>query len=274
MNRRFNYLPAWVLAGFLAVLSLCGRATIAAPPLTPDQILQRAVERAVSATTRESRPNYAYSRHTILEDLDTKGRIKDHKDKVFDVSVEGGLTFLKLIELNGQKLSAADLKKENEREAAERQKLMDGKPGKRGDERENFLTMDLVRRFHFALSGQQDLNGRQAYVLVFDPKPNLPVKTLTDRFVNQMAGTVWIDAEDFEIARAEVHLQGEVTLWGGIVGTLKHCRYTLERIRLGDGTWFNQTSHGIFEGRKLLEPMMIRTRSEASDFHRVPVTVD
>ena len=210
----------------------------------------------------------------MLEDLDTKGRVKDHKDKVFDVSVEGGLTFLKLIELNGQKLSAAELKKENEHEAAERQKLMDGKPAKKGDERENFLTLDLVQRFHFTLSGQQILNGRKAYVLVFEPKPNLPVKNLTDRFVNQMAGTAWIDAEDFEIARAEIHLQGEVTLWGGLVGTLKHCRYTLERTRLADGTWFNQMSHGIFEGRKLLEPMMIRTRSEASDFHRVPVTVD
>jgi hypothetical protein len=100
----------------------------------------------------------------------------------------------------------------------------------------------------------------------------MAVKKLTDRFVNQMAGTAWIDAEDFEIARAEIHLKAEVALWGGMVGTLRHCRFTLERTRLTDGSWFNSYSHGIFEGRKLLEPMLIRTRSESSNFRQASAT--
>jgi hypothetical protein len=111
------------------------------------------------------------------------------------------------------------------------------------------------------------LRGRKTYVLTFEPKNDLPVKKLADRFLNQIAGTVWIDAEDFEIARAEIHLKSEVTLWGGVIGTLRHCRFTLERTRLPDGVWFNSSSHGIFEGRKLLEPMLIRTHSESTNFH-------
>lgn len=274
MNRLFTQIPALRVAVLLAFLPFCARASVTEPALTADQIMQKAVARQALSALHGSRTNYAYSRRTSLEDIDTKGRVKDHKDKVFDVSVESGLTYLKLIELNGQKLSASALKKENDREAAERQKLMDAKPGKKGDERENFLTSELVQRFRFTTTGQETVNGRSAYVLVFEPKPNLPVKSLTDRFINQMAGTVWIDAEDFEIARAEVHLQSEISLWGGFVGTLRHCRYTLDRTRLADGTWFNQTSHGIFEGRKLLEPMMIRTRMEASDFRPVPPAID
>ena len=96
---------------------------------------------------------------------------------------------------------------------------------------------------------------------------------MTDRFLNHIAGTVWIDAEEFEIAKLELHLQGEVTLWDGLIGTLRRGSYTLERIRLPDGAWFNHSSHGAFEGRKLTEPLLIRTRSDSNNFRRQDVAM-
>ena len=257
----------------MVALPLTGLAAKASTVLSPDEIMSKAVERAESATSRESRPNYLYTKRTVTEDLDLQGRVKDRKEKLYTVSVEAGLSYLKLLQFNGQNLSAAELKKQEEREAAERQKMLDAKPGKKGDERENFLTAELVQKYNFSLIGEREINGRMAYLLSFDPKSNLPVKKLTDRFANQMAGMVWIDTEDFEIARAEVHLKAEVALWGGMVGTLRHCRFTLERARMPDGVWFNSDSHGIFEGRKLLEPMLIRTRSESSNFRRASLAM-
>jgi hypothetical protein len=272
MNRLRHSWSALVAMLFVA-LSASGWAT--AMSLTPsaDEIMAKAVARAESPVNHVSRPDYSYTKKTITEDLDSKGHVKDRKERVYEVSVESGLSYLKLTQLNGQSLSTAELKKQAEHEAADRQKIADAKPGQKGDERENFLTADLVQRFNFSLGGEQVINGRNAYVLSFDPKPGMPVKKLTDRFVNQMAGTVWIDAEDFEITRAELHLKGEVALWGGVVGTLRHCRFTLERTRLADGSWFNSLSHGIFEGRKLLEPMLIRTHSESSNFRQASATV-
>ena len=267
MHRAFGHIRV-VLAGLLAAFPLMGLAATAGSALTPDEIVHRAVQRAESPASHELRPNYSYTKHTVTDDLDATGHIKARKEKLYSVSVEAGLSYLKLLQYNGQNLSAAELKKEDERDAAERQKMLDAKPGHKGDERENFLTAELAAKYNYTLVDEPSINGRLAYQLAFEPKPNLPVKHLTDRFANQMAGRVWIDAEDFEIARAEVHLKSEVTLWGGMVGTLRHCRYTLERTRMADGTWFNSDSHGIFEGRKLIEPMLIRTRSESSNFHR------
>jgi hypothetical protein len=255
-----------LLAGLFVAFGVSG-ATTMTPALTPEEIMAKAVTRAESITTaREARPDYFYTKKTITEDLDSKGHVKERKERLYEVSVAAGLSYLKLLQLNGQNLITAELKKQAEHEAAERQKLSDAKPGQKGDDRENFLTAELVQKFNFSLSGQQVINGRNAYVLTFVPKSGLGVKRLTDRFVNQMAGTAWIDAEDFEIARAEIHLKAEVSLWGGMVGTLRHCRFTLERTRLADGSWFNSYSHGIFEGRKLLEPMLIRTHSESTNF--------
>ena len=273
MDRLLYNSRALVLAGLFAVSQVSGWAATPQAGLSADAIMQKAVERADSPATRIARPHYFYTKHTVTEDLGTSGRIKNRKEKLYEVSVDAGFSSLKLLQLNGQNLSSAALKKEEAQETAEREKMLDAKSSKKGDERENFLTAELVQKFNFTLVGERVLNGRNSYLLNFEPKSDLPAKKITDRFVNQMAGTAWIDAEDFEIARAEIHLKAEVTLWGGMIGTLRHCRFTLERTRLPEGVWFNSFSHGIFEGRKLLEPMFIRTRSESTNFHRASLAL-
>ncbi len=248
-------------------------ATTQTPALSADQIIQKTVQRAASLEVRNARPNYHYTKHTVTEELDLKGHLKDRKEKLYDVLVESGLSYLKLLEFNGQALSPAESKKQEERELAERQKFTDAKPDKKGDDRENFVTPDLIEKYNFTLVEQKVFNGRTTYLLSFEPKDKLPVRKLTDRFLNEVAGTVWIDSQEFEVARVEAHLKGEVALWGGMIGTLKECAYTLERTRLADGAWFNSFSHGVFEGRKLLEPMVIRTRSNSSNFRRVTLAL-
>ncbi len=261
----------FVLAGLLVAGGLClARAELPPTTLTGDEIMRRAAARAELSVNSSNRPNYEYHKHTVTEELDRKGRLKEHKEKLYDVEVRAGLSALSLVQVNGQPLPPAELKKQQERDAAERAKLVDAKPGQKGDNRENFLTAELVAKYKFTLVEQKMVKNRLTYVISFEPKSaNLPIKSVTDRFVNHLAGTVWVDAEEFEIARADLHLQNEIELWGGIIGTLRRCDFSLLRIRLPDGVWFNSFSHGIFEGRKLLEPMMIKTMSESTDFHRL-----
>jgi hypothetical protein len=262
---------ALVWAGFFMAALVPVKAAQA--PLSPEQIMLKAVERSSNVNALHARPNYFYDKRTVREDLASTGALKERTEKNYEVTVESGMSYLKLVRVNGQLLPPSEQKKQNEREIAERQKMTDAKPGQKGDERENFLTAELVSRYQFTLLGQKIVNGRNAYVLSFKPKSSgLPNHKLTDRFLNQIAGKVWIDAADFEIARAELHLQSEVALWGGLVGTLRDCNYTLERIRLEDGSWFNHSSHGYFEGRKLFEPMSIRTSSESDHFRRATQT--
>jgi hypothetical protein len=275
MNCLLPYNRMFVLTGLLLGNLFSGTAVRAEALLPADEVVRRAVERAESPDTRFARPDYEYRKHTITEELDKKGHLKEHKEKLYHVLVEAGLSSPRLLQVNGQNLSAEDLKKQQERDAAERAKLVDAKPGKKGENRENFLTADLVDKFKFTLVEQKLINNRLTYVLTFEPKSaDLPVKKITDRLVNHVAGTVWIDAQEFEIAKADIHLKCEISMWGGIIGTLRRCDFTLLRTRLPDGIWFNSFSHGIFEGRKLLEPLLIKTMSESSGFHRVALAKD
>jgi hypothetical protein len=266
-----SYCPLPVLIGlFLAGLSVPAVHAQTNSNLSADDIIARAVERAQSPANHALRPPYRYAKHTVFEELDSQGRLKERREKLYDVRVESGLTRLKLVELNGEPLSATEQQKRDAEDLAQRQKMTDSSSAKKSDERENFLTADLVARYKFTLLHERMLDGRDTYEIAFEPRSaKLPINHLTDRFLNQVAGTVWIDAAEFEIARAEIHLQGEVTLWGGMVGTLTQCSYTLKRVREPDGVWFNGDSHGFFAGRRLLEPMMIRTRSDSTGFQKL-----
>ncbi|EEF60902.1 hypothetical protein [Pedosphaera parvula] len=264
-----------VLAGSLLVGLLASTTVHGQTSLTADEIMQRAVKRSESNEVRDAKPNYAYTKHTVTEEMDSKGHVKEHREKIYQMLVESGWTSAKLVQLNGQSLSTEELKKQEEKEAAERQKYTDSRLNKKGDNRENFLTFDIIERFKFTLVEEKEFNGRPTYVIVFQPRSaDLPVKKITDRFLNQVGGTLWVDKQEFELSKIDAHLQNEVALWGGMIGVLRKCNFVLERTRMPDGAWFSSASNGVFEGRKLLEPMKVLTKSESTNFRKLSLARD
>jgi hypothetical protein len=167
--------------------------------------------------------------------------------------------------VNGRAPAASDLKKQAENESNAQQ--MTGSKSKKAENRENFLTPEIVARFDFTLVGETNFNGRATNQVAFQPKNPAPQSHhMIDRLLDRISGTVLIDAEEFEIARAELHLGSEVNLLGGVVGSLKKLVYSMTCTRLDDGLWFKTSSFGDFEGRKLIDAMRIKTSSKAINF--------
>jgi hypothetical protein len=258
-----------VLAGLTLCFALAAPATSrAATALTAADVVQKAVERG-QQDQQGTVPDFTYRKLTLTEELDNAGKVKERREKVYEVAYRGGLSHASLLQVNGHAPSEADLKQQSDNEMSLRQLTGEAKSA-RGDNRENFLTTELAARFDFKLLGQTNLNGRTAYAISFQPKnPLPPVHRLVDRLLNQLSGTLWIDADEFEVARAEVSLRSEVNLLGGIVGSLKKLTYTLERTRIADGVWFSTLSRGEFQGRKLLDPTHIKTKTQSVHFHRL-----
>jgi len=265
---RFGRLTA-ILCSSLAFFALLGQSPVrASDALTTSEIIQKAVDRG-QQDQQGSVPDFIYRKLTVTEQLDTAGKVKEHREKLYEISYRDGLSHAKLLQVNGHAPSEADLKQQSDNEMSVRQ-LTGEKKQSNGDNRENFLTTELVARFDFTLVGKTNLNGRTAYQIAFQPKnPQLPVHHLVDRLLNQLSGTLWIDTDEFEVARAEVSLSKEVNLLGGIIGSLKKLSYTLERTRVADGVWFSTLSNGDFLGRKLLDPTHIKTKSQSVHFHRL-----
>jgi hypothetical protein len=264
--RSILFAKLWLVLLLVASLGGFEASLLAADSaLSADEILRNAVHRA-QQTENTGVAAYTYTKLTVTEELDSAGKVKERKAKVYQVSFRDGSSYLKLIEVNGHAPAEADRKKHTENEINMRQMLGQSKAA-RGDKRENFMTPELVSRFDFQLVGQSVVNGRPAYKLKFHPKdPEPPVRRIIDRLLNRISGTIWIDVEEFEIARADIYLSSEVNLLGGVVGSLKRLAYTITRTRMPEGIWFSTSSSGDFEGRKLLDSTRIKTKSQSTNF--------
>ena len=96
-------------------------------------------------------------------------------------------------------------------------------------------------------------------------------KKVDDRVMNRLAGKLWIDAQEFEMARIDFHLTEKVSIgWGGILASLQKFAFTLTRTRVAEGVWFNRLFSGDIEGRKMLGALRLKIQDRASDFKEVP----
>jgi hypothetical protein len=233
--------------------------------LTADSIIQKAVERASNSRLNSACPGYTYTKVNVLEEFDAKGKVKQRKERLFEVNFRAGETFVKLLEVDGRPPAEAEMRFQAETQSNVQRFL--GHKGSGGENHENFLTSELAGRFDFVLVGQASINGRSAYQVTFQPKsPEPPERHLVDRLLNHISGTLWIDAEEYEIARADFQLGSEVDFLGGVIGCFRKLAYTMTRIRVADGTWLLCFSSGDFEGRKLLDSMRIKTESKSTNF--------
>src|SRR5438270_447815 len=81
-----------------------------------DQIVRQAVARTQQAETTAVKTPYTYTRVSLVEELDATGKVKERKEKTYQVSFRGGATEVKLLEVNGRAPAAADVKKQSENE--------------------------------------------------------------------------------------------------------------------------------------------------------------
>jgi hypothetical protein len=257
-----------IASGLALSIGLGGMARSSAETaLNVDQVIQKAVKRG-QQDQLGSVPDFKYRKLTASEELDSAGNVKERREKIYEISYRDGLSHATLLAVNGHPPTGQDLKQQSDNEMS-LNKLLGQTKSAKGDNRESFLTADLVSRFNFKILSQTTLNGRATYEISFEPKsPTPPAHRLVDRLLGQISGTLWIDAQEFEVARADVSLRSEVNLFGGIIGSLKKLTYTLERTRIANGIWFSTLSSGDFQGRKLLDPTHIKTSSKSVNFRR------
>lgn len=255
----------------LAGLLLCsGYASWARQSLTADEVIHRMSQRAETSKVEEEKQSYQYQKRTVTEELDSKGKVKERKEKLVQVEVSAGVSNERPLSLNGEK-SREPEKKRKVKDTEEHSGKGDSKPKKKGDKHDEMVSQEILAKFKFTLLPQEVVANRTNYVIAFKAKdPEHPGKKLEDKFLSKLAGRIWVDAEEFELTKADIHLLGEVTLWGGVLGTLRRCDFMVLRSREVDGIWIEKSSQAVFEGRKLIDTVSVRTSSEASDFQKPP----
>jgi len=245
-------LAVWLFGGMLV-----GHAAPA--PLGAEQVLSQGVERSTSAVAVLEGRELTYSKRSITEQLDDKGEVKKREERCYQVHFKDGL-----VAMNRADTDEAESGKE-EKEEQEEDDDSRAMKRPRGEEKPLVLTDELVNRYEFSVAEPAKVGSRLCYVLDFEPKPGLKGSGLKERFLNRLAGRLYVDPKESEVVRAEVRLSSPLTIMGGLVGALNRFEYEVDRDQIAPGFWFNRRSKSAFEVRKLLISRRYRTQSEWDD---------
>jgi hypothetical protein len=258
------------LAATLIAVAAFPSARAATNNLALEEILRRAMEEAKWVGQQQLWDQFAFNRHTIVKEFDKTGKVVELKEIWYEIDDRSPYPRINRVLINGRPLSGAKLASEQEGQARTRKAMARNDTPAKRDAGEISLTPELISRYHFTLLGLEQVNGREAYLLAFRPRSQtLPVKEMADRLLNQIYGRLWIDCDEFEVARADIRLQAEIKLWAGLLAALRSFTFTADRVRLGDRIWFNARTVGDFEGRKLLDPAHIWLEALSTNYHRI-----
>ncbi len=235
---------------------------------SPEEIMKRVVAHEKQARKDKLQMVYAFRQVDMEEELNENGSVKEHHEQTLDLFPIDGQLFAKQTSKDGKPLSAADQRKEEKRENDFRSKSSQKRSESNVD---NSVTLDerLIGRFRLILKGEESLNGRQAYVIAYAPKGGSDsYRGIADKVISNLAGTIWIDEQEYEIVKLDARLQAEVKLGWGLLGKLTEFRMQLEMIRLDATNWLPTHVAGLMKGRKLFSGMHARWETRMSDFHK------
>lgn len=259
--------PSFLLAGFISALGASADGAIGRPSPDPVKIFSRAVLRA-GKLADDSSAIYLFDKRTKIDTLDAKGKTTKRKVKLFAVTMTGGVPTERLIGLEGKELSAKEIAKEEEKSSRWRRRFVKTEGGSK---RQSFVPADMARKFDFVFEGTEAIEGRPVHRISFKPKSPPPAaKGFSDRIVNQLLGTLWIDVGEFEIVRIDVKLGERVKLWAGILGALDEFEFKLNRKRDASGVWYNELADISLNARGLFKRLRMRIVEQSSNFRKAP----
>jgi hypothetical protein len=216
----------------------------------------------------EAKRRYDFKRLADVELLDKRGKVEEREQRVYRAVQIDGHTYDRLVSIDGEPLDEDELEEEQDREERFREHLAERE--KKGDK--PFYERDLADRFAFRVLGRETLRGRPTFVMSFAPDTGkeLPEEEDEDRFLNALAGEVWIDAEDHAIARIHARLTHTVRFGLGLLAYFKKIDLRLDQRRDAEGVWLPHRTQTYVWGRSLLlKPIRMREQSRFVEYRRV-----
>jgi len=213
---------------------------------------------------------YTYTQTVTERELDQKGQMKIKGSETFELTFHKGARIRRLVAKNGKPLSPkeeADAqkdvekrireieKKEAEKERKEREAAQkapknseantDGDPdgdqpnGAQEDERKDRPSIaDVLRASKLLNPRRERFRTRDVIVFDFEPLPGYKPQKNYEKLFGKMAGALWIDPIDKQVARVEARLVESYKIGGGVLASLKEgANFTIEQERVNQEIW-------------------------------------
>ena len=245
-----------LLLPFLASTVLLAQS---ARPL-PDQASFVKTTRDNLIRSQRAQFSYAYKERRSEFHVNPFGRMGTGDIEGWEVTpIENGTVILrKLIERDGKPVADGEIDRIKVKEERRRE-------GRR-------TTMeDVMAMLTFKMARREPLNGRDAIVFTFTPKPDGDPQTREGRIAKSFSGSVWVDEAAHEVIRIEATAVDSISFGLGLIARLNEgSTVTLHRQPIEDGLWLPTSIRFSGEGRALLlRKLNVDQRIEWSEYKKV-----
>jgi len=243
----------------IALLLLLG--CIAAAQTAPD--LKELVRRAADNDELNDKKmrDYAFVERVERHKLDGSGREKSVETNTYEIISLYGEPVARHIAKNDKRLDAKEAKKEEDRinklaekrkneSPRDKQKRLEKEEKQRQEDRA--FDKELGEAFNFTLVGEEDVNGRPAWIIAGEPKPGYEPNLRAAKMLPKMHGKVWIDKQDVQFVKGDVEVLDTISYFGLVARVHKGTRVTFEQTRVNDEVWLPLAAAAHVDARLML----------------------
>jgi hypothetical protein len=182
------------------------------------------------------------------------------------------------VERDGQPLPKDELAKEDRKQQAREAKAARRSAEVQAESRrkETEAIDEIFRLYDIRIVRREPLDGRDAILMTFAPRPGVETTTRPGRIVKKFSGRAWIDEADRQLVRVEGELTDDLSFGFGILAKLKKgARAELKRRKVNDEIWLPAEARFVGHARVLLvKGIHIDALSEYSDYRKFTVATD
>jgi hypothetical protein len=200
------------------------------------------------------RENYTYTTARTIETLDGNGKVTKTEIEESEIFFVNGHAIERTIQRNGKPLDAHDAQKEQEHiqklvEKAE--KTPSGQPLE-GHEEQVSITK-LLEIMQVTHPRRESFRGRSTIVFDFAGKRDAKTHGLAEDASKKIAGTLWVDEKDKQVARMEAHFTDNFHVAGGLLANIqKGSSFYFDQAPVNGEIWFPTGAEGQVAARVLL----------------------
>jgi hypothetical protein len=216
------------------------------------------------------------------------GKVTVGPMRTFEVYPSGkpGRTYKRLVEVDGQRLSPAELERRDEEHrqavlaAVEREKNESAddrarRQKKQADEQreQKQIIDDGFTVYDIKLVGQEMRDGCQMTIAALTPRQNVQTRTEMGGYFKKFKGHAWVCNDDYQVARIEMEAIDDITIGWGLVGRVHEgSKFTFTRKKVNDEIWLPAEAKFEASGRTLLfRKFQLFTVTSYSDYKKFNV---
>ena len=231
------------------------------------------------------RDRYTFRRTETSYKLDDKGRVKDEEVRVSEVTPVAGRFVRRLISKNGKPLAEKEQAEEDRRvqkaveellerkEKQDREKERDREKGKEEEDDDDVSILKILRLSEVTSVRRETFRGHQVIAFDFEPKKGVKPKNRAESLLSKLAGTLWIDEGDSQIARLEARFVESFKIGGGLFASVSpSTAVAIEQQKINNEIWMPSYIEANLSARIFLLAKLSRSiKASYSDYKKYSI---